>query len=244
MIPPLRHRRGRDDRDAGAGLMRNPNQINNVPRRETDAQGKRHVDGEAGHTQRREANALAPRGTTRNVRTPHTGVTGHVSREGRRDNRSILRVSGEQLEAACERTHETAAPPRTNGDSARNTSTAPYKARAVREPRAPPHPTRKRSKRSNGAPRNGKICAPWMIRGACAAKSAPSWQDLRAVYSQTAICRAFRMHGAHILPKPAHFGCMACESCRELAIFPSEATFGMHGAQKLPRMAARERIKA
>ena len=42
------------------------------------------------------------------------------------------------------------------------------------------------------------------------------------------------MHGAHILPKPAHFGCMACESCRELAIFPSETAFGMHGAQNLP----------
>lgn len=65
--------------------------------------------------------------------TSHGG-NGHVSREGGRDNKSILRVSGEQLEAACERTHETAAPPRTNGDSERNTSTAPYKARAVREP--------------------------------------------------------------------------------------------------------------
>ena len=83
-----------------------------------------------------------------------------------------------------------------------------------------------------------------MIRGARAAKGAPSWQDLRAVYSQTAVCRAFRMHGAHILPKPAHFGCVACESCRELAIFPSEAAFGMHGAQNLPRIAARERIRA
>ena len=38
------------------------------------------------------------------------------------------------------------------------------------------------------------------------------------------------------------FGCMARESCRELAIFPSEAAFGMHGAQNLPRTAARERI--
>ena len=38
------------------------------------------------------------------------------------------------------------------------------------------------------------------------------------------------------------FGCMARESCRELAIFPSEAAFGMHGAKKLPRIAARERI--
>ena len=49
------------------------------------------------------------------------------------------------------------------------------------------------------------------------------------------------MHGAQILPKPAHFGCMARESCRELAIFPPEAAFGMHGAQNLPRIAARER---
>ena len=40
------------------------------------------------------------------------------------------------------------------------------------------------------------------------------------------------------------FGCMARESCRELAIFPSEAAFGMHGAQNLPRIAARERIRA
>lgn len=75
-IPLFRPRRGRDDKDASAGPMRNPNQINNARRRETDAQGKRRVDGEAGHTQRREANALAPRGTTRNVRTPHTGATG------------------------------------------------------------------------------------------------------------------------------------------------------------------------
>ena len=83
-----------------------------------------------------------------------------------------------------------------------------------------------------------------MIRGVRAAKSAPSWQDLRAVYSQTAICRAFRMHGAHILPKPAHFGCMAAICCQEGALFPSEAPFGIHEAQNLPRIAARERIRA
>ena len=81
-----------------------------------------------------------------------------------------------------------------------------------------------------------------MIRGVRAAKRGPSWQDLRAVRSRKAVCGAFRMHSAHILPKPAHFGCMARESCRELAIFPSETTFGMHGAQNLPRIAARERI--
>ena len=40
------------------------------------------------------------------------------------------------------------------------------------------------------------------------------------------------------------FGCMACESCRELAIFPPEATFGMHGAQNLPRIDPRERTAA
>ena len=37
---------------------------------------------------------------------------------------------------------------------------------------------------------------------------------------------------------------MARESCRELAIFPSEAPFGMHGAQNLPRIDARERTAA
>ena len=40
------------------------------------------------------------------------------------------------------------------------------------------------------------------------------------------------------------FGCMARRSCQELAIFPPEATFGMHGAQTLPRIAARERTAA
>ena len=88
---------------------------------------------------------------------------------------------------------------------------------------------------------DGKICAPCMIRGTRAAKSAPSWQDPRAVYPPTAVCGAFRMHGAHILPKPAHFGCVARDSCRELAIFPSEAPSEMHEAQNLPRIAARER---
>ena len=83
-----------------------------------------------------------------------------------------------------------------------------------------------------------------MIRGVRAAKRVPSWQDLRAVYPLTVICRAFRIHGAHILPKPARFGCMARESCRELVIFPSEVTFGIHGAQNLPRIAARERAAA
>ena len=40
------------------------------------------------------------------------------------------------------------------------------------------------------------------------------------------------------------FGCMARESCRELAVFPPEAAFGMHGAQNLPRIDARERTAA
>ena len=91
---------------------------------------------------------------------------------------------------------------------------------------------------------DGKICALCMIRGARAAKGAPSWQDIRAVYPPTAICGAFRMHGAHILPKPARFGCMARESCHEAPLFSSEAPFGMHGVKKLPRIAARERTAA
>ena len=72
--------------------------------------------------------------------------------------------------------------------------------------------------------------------------SVRGWQDLRAVRSRKAICGAFRMHSAHILPKPAHFGYTAAICCHKLAIFPSEALSGIHEAKKLPRMAAREHI--
>ena len=111
----------------------------------------------------------------------------------------------------------------------------------VREPHALRRHPSPRPQHPNETPRDGKIRTSCMIRGVCAAKRSPSWQDLRAVYSQTAICRAFRMHGAHILPKPAHFGCMARESCHELAVFPSEAPSEMHEAKKLPRIDTRER---
>lgn len=40
------------------------------------------------------------------------------------------------------------------------------------------------------------------------------------------------------------FGCMARESCHEASLFSSEAPFGIHGVKKLPRIAARERIRA
>ena len=77
----------------------------------------------------------------------------------------------------------------------------------------------------------GKICATCMIRGARAAKSAPSWQDIHVVYPPTAICRAFRMHGPHILPKPAHFEYTAAIYCHEGPLFPSEAFLGYTGAK-------------
>ena len=83
-----------------------------------------------------------------------------------------------------------------------------------------------------------------MIRGASAAKRAPPWQDLRAMHSRKAICSAFRIHGARILPMPARFGYTAAICCQEGALFPSEAPSGMHEARKLPRIAARERTTA
>ena len=52
------------------------------------------------------------------------------------------------------------------------------------------------------------------------------------------------MHGAHILPKLALFGCMAAICCQEGALFPSEAPSGTHEVKKLPRIASRERIAA
>ena len=95
-----------------------------------------------------------------------------------------------------------------------------------------------------GATADGKICAPCMIRGVRAAKRAPSWQDLRAVYPPTAICGAFRMHGAHILPKPARFRMHGAQNLPRSPPFSSKAPFGIHGVKKLPRIAARERIRA
>lgn len=81
-----------------------------------------------------------------------------------------------------------------------------------------------------------------MIRGVCAAKRAPSWQDIHVVYPPTAICRAFRIHGTHILPKPAHFEYTAAIYCHEEAFFPSEAFFGVHRGKILPSSDTWERI--
>ena len=94
-----------------------------------------------------------------------------------------------------------------------------------------------------------------MIRGARAAKRAPSWQDIRAVYPPTAVCGAFRIHGAHILPKPARFGCTARESCHEAPLLvrgpfwdtwsaklATDCRPGTHRGEILPRQNARERI--
>ena len=95
-----------------------------------------------------------------------------------------------------------------------------------------------------------------MIRGARAAKSAPSWQDLRAVYPPTAICGAFRMHGAHILPKPARFRMHGARILPRTGGFPARGRFrdawsaklatdcrsGTHRGGILPRQDPRERI--
>ena len=106
-----------------------------------------------------------------------------------------------------------------------------------------------------GATADGKICALCMIRGVRAAKAAPSWQDLRAVYPQTAVCRAFRMHGAHILPKPARFRMHGARILPRTGDFPARGRFrdawsaklatdrrpGTHRGGILPRIDARER---
>ena len=95
-----------------------------------------------------------------------------------------------------------------------------------------------------------------MIRGARAAKRAPSWQDIRAVYPPTAICGAFRIHGAHILPKPARFRMHGAQILPGTGDFPARGPFrdvwsekiatdcrpGTHRGEILPRQSARERI--
>ena len=75
-------------------------------------------------------------------------------------------------------------------------------------------------------------------------ESAPWRQDVRAAYSPTALCGAFRMHGAHILPKLAVSECMQAICCREPVFFPSEAPSGTHRGTILPWPAAWERTRA
>ena len=101
-----------------------------------------------------------------------------------------------------------------------------------------PQPSTHKAQRPASAERRQDPRAVHDLRGSRSERG-PSWQDLRAVHSRTPVCGAFRMHGANILPKPAHFGCTAAICCRELAFFPSEAPSGTHEAKKLPRIAAR-----
>ena len=65
-------------------------------------------------------------------------------------------------------------------------------------------------------------------------ENAPWRQDVRAAYSPTALCGAFRIHGAHILPKLAVFECMQAICCHEPVLFPSEAPSGTHRGDILP----------
>ena len=174
-----------------------------------------------------------PRIGRRGTYAPHAGGVGngHVSREGRRNSRSIVRVSGDSSKL-----HEM---------NPRKRRAASHKASRMRCAGIPrptsPLTSPATPKRNTQEWQDSRVVHD--SRGLCSEKT-PSWQDLRAVRSRKAICRAFRIHGARILPKSAHFGCMVAICCQEGALFPSEAPFGIHEAQNLPRIAARERTRA
>ena len=70
--------------------------------------------------------------------------------------------------------------------------------------------------------------------------SGPSWQEFHVVYSWLAVCGAFWIHGARILPKPAHFGYIVAICCHGGAFFLSEAPLGMHQVKILPRLNDKE----
>ena len=86
-------------------------------------------------------------------------------------------------------------------------------------------------------------------------KAPPSWQDLRAVRSRKAVCGAFRMHGAHILPEPARFRMHGARILPRTGDFPVRGRFrdawsakpatdcrlGTHRGGILPRQDPRER---
>ena len=91
-------------------------------------------------------------------------------------------------------------------------------------------------------------------RGLCS-KKAPSWQDIHVMHPPTAICGAFRIHGAHILPKPARFRMHGAQILPGTGDFPARGHFrdawsakpatdcrpGTHRGGILPRQDPRER---
>ena len=199
-MPSLRPQHRRGNGAVGVTLMRSANQFNDAKR------------------------MRLPRVGRRRMHAPHTGGQRACLTRRRAQQQEHLAQRRGAARSCVWRTRKTAAPPRTNGDSARTASTAP------------PHPKKiKMLKRNTQEWQDSRVVHD--SRGLCSEKT-PSWQDLRAVYSRKAICRAFRIHGARILPKSAHFGCMAAICCQEGALFPSEAPFGIHEAQNLPRIAA------
>ena len=229
-MPPLRPQRGRSNGAVGATLMRSANQFNKrAPPRNGRTRQRRRVEGE-GQTQRREANALTSHRAPRNVRLTR-GQRARLTRGQERQQEHRTRERG-QLEVA----------PRNYRDASHRSGVAAHKPRALAGTPPRPTPPSPHPQHPNEAPRNGRIRAPCVIRGASAAKRGPPWQDLRAMHSRKAICGAFRIHGAHVLPKPARFGCTAAICCQGGALFPSGGAFGIHEARILPRMAARERI--
>ena len=89
-------------------------------------------------------------------------------------------MSGEQLEVACERTHETAAPPCTNGDSARTASAAPIS----------PEKDQNAQTEHLGMARSSRGVFP----NGCLQGFSDAW---RAYLAKTS---SFRMHGGDMLP--------------------------------------------
>ena len=73
----------------------------------------------------------------------------------------------------------------------------------------------------------------------CRTASAPGGKMLAQCIPQRRSAGAFRMHGAHILPKLAVFEYMQAICCHEVALFPSEAPSGTHRDDFSPRPAAR-----
>ena len=132
-----------------------------------------------------------PRIGRRGTYTPHAGGGNErVSRESRRSNRSIVRVSG-----GSSKLHEM---------NPRKHRAASHKAGGVREPHALRRHPSPRPQHPNETPRDGKIRTSCMIRGVCAAK-----RSLRGkIFARCIPERRFA----------GHFGYMARESCQSQLI--------------------------
>ena len=228
LMPSLRPQHKRSNGAVGATLMRSANQFNNARRLGTDAQGKDGVwkaRGKPNDTKRMRLPRIGRRGTY----APHSGgATGTSHARAGAATRTSCAWAG-TARSCMRRTRENTALPRTKRGRASRMRCAgtPRPASPLTSPTTPKRNSQEWPDSRVGPDSRGQ-CGEKGPSLARSARYAFPKGDLRgfsdAWRAYLAKASSFWIHGGDMLPRRA--------------LFPSEAPFGIHEAQNLPRIAA------